>query len=58
MESNNFEIALSLLSKFEWIHNFQVIDIFSKNVFQENFPVEVYLNVISNFDDSLKKSSN
>ena len=42
MESNNFEAALSLLSNFEWIHNFQVIDIFCKRIFEEKFPNEVY----------------
>lgn len=43
MESNNFERALNLLSKFEWIHDFQVIDIFHRKIFQEKFPSEVCL---------------
>ena len=41
MTENNFEAALSLLKKFEWIHNFQVIDIFLKGIFEDKFPNEV-----------------
>jgi hypothetical protein len=44
MDSNNFEAALRILAEFEWIHNFQVIEIFSKKIFQEKFPPEVGIN--------------